>query len=408
MADETTPLLSRRRRAPPFYAYPAIVAGLLLLFLLAAVASGYNLTGDEDTWVSNLGAYAPFVSLRVSGLPTGCRIDQVTVLHRHTGRYPTPGASERLRATLAKLANATVPAHASGAAFLRAADFEMHGWEFGELTDPGRRAAWDSGKDLRRRYDLPPFTRSAGGSRVLESARLFLQGLQGADYDPKAWPAIDLVIPEGDDANNTLCVHNCAAQRTGSAGVGERADVLHLLAPASARLSKLLSIDLEPEDIPNIAGMCGFDTARTGGWSAWCHLLHPDEWEAVGYVAEVERWYAFGGGSPYSRTMGAGWVNELIARLTDSPVSDNTCTNRTLDANPKTFPLGKRLFIDFTHDNEMVAIQAALGIKRHLPTSTDKVPERQWVLSSLVPFGARWSFERVVCGKERYLRMLVK
>jgi hypothetical protein len=132
---------------------------------------------------------------------------------------------------------------------------------------------------------------------VLESARLFLQGLSGADYDPKAWPPVDLVIPEGDDVNNTLCVHNCAAQRTGSAGEAERAAVLRLLEPAARRLSALLSIDLGPEDVPNIAGMCGFDTARTGGWSAWCHLLHPEEWEAVGYVAEVERWYAFGGGS---------------------------------------------------------------------------------------------------------------
>lgn len=41
----------------------------------------------------------------------------------------------------------------------------------------------------------------------------------------------------------------------------------------------------------------------------------------------------------------AGWVNELVARLTDAPVTDNTCTNRTLDASPKTFPLGKRLFV---------------------------------------------------------------
>lgn len=41
----------------------------------------------------------------------------------------------------------------------------------------------------------------------------------------------------------------------------------------------------------------------------------------------------------------SGWVNELIARLTDSEVVDETCTNRTLDSDPKTFPLGKKLFI---------------------------------------------------------------
>ncbi len=82
MADETTPLLRSRRRAPPVYTYPAIVAGLLLLFLLAAVASGYNLTGDEAVWVRNLGAYAPLVPLSVPGLPQGCEIDQVSVVSR--------------------------------------------------------------------------------------------------------------------------------------------------------------------------------------------------------------------------------------------------------------------------------------------------------------------------------------
>lgn len=56
----------------------------------------------------------------------------------------------------------------------------------------------------------------------------------------------------------------------------------------------------------------------------------------------------------------------------------------------------------------MVAIQAALGVARDMPTDVGEVPEREWVLSTLVPFGARWSFERVVCGKKRYLRLLVK
>lgn len=56
----------------------------------------------------------------------------------------------------------------------------------------------------------------------------------------------------------------------------------------------------------------------------------------------------------------------------------------------------------------MVAVQAALGITRRLPTRVETVPTREWVLSGLVPFGARWSFERVVCSKKRYLRVLVK
>lgn len=47
----------------------------------------------------------------------------------------------------------------------------------------------------------------------------------------------------------------------------------------------------------------------------------------------------------HSLTIKAGWINELIARLTDSPVQDETTTNRTLDADEATFPLGgQRIF----------------------------------------------------------------
>lgn len=97
--------------------------------------------------------------------------------------------------------------------------------------------------------------------------------------------------------NNSLCVHNCRAERASDAGEPERNATLPLLAPAAERLSKLLEVELDPEDIMNIAGMCGYDTARTGEWRPWCRLLKTDEWEVAGYVAEVERWYSVGLGS---------------------------------------------------------------------------------------------------------------
>lgn len=44
--------------------------------------------------------------------------------------------------------------------------------------------------------------------------------------------------------------------------------------------------------------------------------------------------------------MGAGYVNELLARLFDRAIVDSTTTNHTLDDDPATFPRGgKRLFI---------------------------------------------------------------
>lgn len=55
------------------------------------------------------------------------------------------------------------------------------------------------------------------------------------------------------------------------------------------------------------------------------------------------------------RARGIGFVNELLARLTSSPVVDSTSTNQTIDSNPELFPLppkdrnelGHRVFVDF-------------------------------------------------------------
>lgn len=115
--------------------------------------------------------------------------------------------------------------------------------------------------------------------------------------------------------------------------------------------------------------------------------------------------------------MGAGYVNELLARLFDRAPVDSTTTNHTLNDNAETFPRGgHRLFVvsslglrgtnpqDFSHDNEMVEVLTAMGVltmDHKLPTT--RVPKhKHFVLSELVPFGARWAFERVRCGLFRH------
>lgn len=56
-------------------------------------------------------------------------------------------------------------------------------------------------------------------------------------------------------------------------------------------------------------------------------------------------------GSPVARVQGIGWVQELVARLTHTPIAThNSSTNSTLDDNPITFPLGQSLYVDATHE----------------------------------------------------------
>lgn len=102
-------------------------------------------------------------------------------------------------------------------------------------------------------------------------------------------------------------------------------------------------------------------------------------------------------------------MNELLARLTGKPVSDTTQTNTTLDSSPETFPLNRTLYADFSHDNQMIAIYAAMGILRPLTALDPEKPDpsRTWLVSQLVPFGGKFVTERLDCEGRESVRMLL-
>jgi hypothetical protein len=104
-------------------------------------------------------------------------------------------------------------------------------------------------------------------------------------------------------------------------------------------------------------------------------------------------------GQALGPVQGVGYINELLARLTGSPVQDNTQTNRTLNSSPTTFPLNRTLYADFSHDNEMIAIYAALGLfKQSAPLDPTKPdPGRTWITSHMTPFSGRMVTERLSC-----------
>jgi hypothetical protein len=118
-------------------------------------------------------------------------------------------------------------------------------------------------------------------------------------------------------------------------------------------------------------------------------------------------------GQTLGRVQGVGYVNELLARLTGKPVRDHTQTNHTLDSSPTTFPLDRSIYIDFSHDNTMIAIYTALGLfqqPKHLdPGQPD--PNRTWLVSKMVPFSGRMAVEKVQCRSGRttedFVRILV-
>ena len=58
-------------------------------------------------------------------------------------------------------------------------------------------------------------------------------------------------------------------------------------------------------------------------------------------------------GGPLVAVQGVGYLNELIGCLTNSPAHHDLRTSKTLLSFPETFPLNRKMYVDFSQDNLM-------------------------------------------------------
>ncbi|OBZ70283.1 3-phytase A [Grifola frondosa] len=157
--------------------------------------------------------------------------------------------------------------------------------------------------------------------------------------------------------------------------------------------------NLTDADTYSLMSLCPFESVAEEKRSNFCNLYDEfDAFEGFEYGGDLDKYYGTGYGQSLGPVQGVGYVNELLARLTNTVVSDHTQTNTTLDADPATFPLNHTLYADFSHDNQMIAIYAAMGLfPQHAaldPTAPN--PHRSWRVAKLVPFSARMVWRN--CG----------
>lgn len=398
-----------------------------------------------------LGPYSPWYPVEFYVRPPpACNITQVNILHRHGARYPTKGQTERIQRALSRINPPSKKNAHSVLGFTRTYKYQL---KTDELLWFGATEAFASVVASYNRYsDLahvaPPFLRAGDSSRVVQTGLNWARGFETASRIRLKKP---LIISETPGQNNTLHGgQSCPAHDDEPANRAQAAWLSHFAPNITARLNAAApGSTLQDEDIPMLMSLCSFESLYHYSTSPWCHVFHSsdegtDEWAAYEYWGDLEKFYNTGPGNALGRVQGIGWVNELIARLTDSPVNDTTTVNHTLDSNPETFPLSPNvtMYADFSHDNEMNAIFATLGLlrmvearrsgKNLLPQSlpldyhveTEQVainaeslsiskesdairvkemdpekpdPNRKWVASRLVPFAARLVVERLEC-----------
>ncbi|KAL1961097.1 hypothetical protein VTO42DRAFT_4985 [Malbranchea cinnamomea] len=382
------------------------------------------------------GQYSPYFSLASKSeispdVPSGCTITFAQVLSRHGARYPTEDKSKTYSELIQRIkSNAT--SFSGNYAFLE--DFEYSpGQE--EMTAFGEAEMVESGIRFYERYrnlglHENPFIRASGSPRVIRSAELFIDGFYDAKKADNAAteddgpPNVNVVISEEPGSNNTLDHGRCDNFELSdpySDGIEKQFADTYMSAIRKRIAPNLPGTELKDEDITYLMDLCPFQTVAISPdasiRSPFCDLFTDDDWMVYDYQKSLEKYYRYGAGHPLGPTQGVGFVNELIARLTSTPVSDTTSVNHTLDSSTETFPLNRTLYADFSHDNTMLSIFTALGLfngSSPLPPTTIQTPEQMkgYSASWSVPFAGRAYIEKMVCddapvASEEYVRILL-
>ncbi|KAF9038922.1 acid phosphatase [Hymenopellis radicata] len=364
---------------------------------------------STDAW-KNWAQYSPYTPLAVySSPPDGCVVSQVNLIQRHGARFPTSGASTRIRAALEKLSNA------ANITDNRLKFLDGYQYDLGQddLVPLGALQSRQSGSVDVSRYshlfshDEVPFVRASGSTRVIQTALNWTVGFNS--HSPP--PLSVILVEDGAAANNTLDDNMC----TNAGSSDEQTSAwLAVYAPnITARLNAAApGANLDDDNTFALMSLCPFESVAKEKKSPWCDVFDgADDWAGFEYSGDLDKYYGKGYGAYLGRVQGVGYVNELLARLTGTAVNDSTQTNSTLDSSAETFPLDRVMYADFSHDNQMIAIYAAMGLFSQPevePLSLgDPNASRTWRADRLVPFSSRMVVEKVACADGEFVRVLV-
>jgi len=401
MASLCFPLLAHGKPQPR---WEPIVAGQQQIHLSLPHPSGLSL----PAWiVRHAGPHAPFHQIgSYEPPPEGCKIVQVNQVQRHGSRYPTAKANRKIRHALGKLRNAS---HLDESlVFLN--NYQYHLGQ-DSLLPLGATESFEAGAQFASRYHHIigpknlPFIRASASRRVVDSAQNFTAGLSSRvgmnlnSFTP------DLIISEDPNSNNTLDNNSCPNRKSSD----KKARWLKIFgARITSRLNSLaVDANLDNQDTVALMQLCIFESLADEKLSRFCKLFDHSDWQGYGYYCDLNKYYNHGPGNRLGQAEGIGYVAELIARLTGDRKwveQDQSKVNQTLDQSRATFPLNQSSYVDFSHDNQMISILAALGFpaRQTLPERGPPPSPKKWDVSQWMPFASRLTTEKIVCDSHHH------
>ncbi|KAJ5769092.1 Histidine phosphatase superfamily clade-2 [Penicillium odoratum] len=397
-------------------------------------ASGFDMT---KSW-ANLSPYRDADGFSIpKGVPEGCELSQVHVLHRHAQRFPTnyPLDGEGMQDFATKITNYSKahPGKAIGTGPLKF----LNNWDYvigddtlmenGAATEAtsganfwinygrllyraGREnvAAWSSSLNVYANGTSrpKPVFRTTSQARILESARWWLSGFFGNSGANSSYSQYDLVvIPEESGFNNTLASYEACMGDMSEGDDSAEVFIARYTKDAQSRLASYFPSDFNvtASDVLAMQNLCVYEYTSLGG-SYFCSLFTEQEWKDFEYNVDIQYYGDYAYGSPTGRAQGIGYVLELAARLQRKLItSSDTSINYTYDNNLKQFPFDQPFYMDMSHDDIILSVINALGLDyfkfgpHGLPGNVDHAPKRNFSLQQMTPFGARFLSEIWTC-----------
>ncbi|KAF2099065.1 phosphoglycerate mutase-like protein [Rhizodiscina lignyota] len=377
------------------------------------------------------------------GLPDGCQVEQAHSLQRHAQRFPTStfddgGNDEHFAAKLANFTKAHPSKKFTGPLeFLNTYQYIM---SESLLTGIGAQTEFQAGVAFWNRYGRTlynatlgqlaynasnpdgtkrkkPVLRTTSQSRIWNSQINWALGFFGPSFEATPDPKISdaesgfnvVVIPEGGTENNTLASYDSCANDNTDPIVALGDDDLEgyvaiYLKDATERLQKYApsGFKFTVNDTYAFQSICAYETAYIGQ-SDFCDFFTVEEWTGFENTLDIEYYYDYSYGNPTGRSQGIGYLQELIARLTNKLITvSESSINTTITDNAKDFPLGEKFYNDLTHDDIIVSVLTAMSFDyfKDAPSLTKfpPNPDRHFILSNMTPFGGRLITEVIGCA----------
>lgn len=224
------------------------------------------------------------------------------------------------------------------------------------------------------------------------------------------------------------------------------------LAPALKRFGKLVKgHDLTVRDLFNMQLTCAYELVSLGG-SEFCQLFDGErrsrdssklrrltspsptesEWRGFEYAHDIMFFDIFSFGQPAQAALGLvsrrmlrrvranvlkltfheqGWVQEWLARVTNTPITEFNSTTNSSYHTPDLFPLDQSIYVDATHDTIISAVITTLNFTSFAasgPLPSDHIPVNlSFKTSSISPFAANLHSQIVSCDGKRLVRWIL-